>query len=233
MCDSKIVREQIELFRRSFAEHGDSAQATYAGARELQRLRFDRLIDPLLALKRPFSIHDVGAGLCDLRGYLVERGIEHDYSATEIVPEMLEFARNKYPGVRLFNRDILGEEPEDRHDFVVASGVFNMPRGVDVATWDRFVHDMIETMWKMAEVAIAFSFLTAHRTFTDPDLRYRDPGELLEFCVRKLSRFVTLDHGYPLFECTMFVLRPEFVRSRHEGAAFEKYYRHVRIDTEE
>ena len=115
-----LIDAQIEIYRRSFLEHGDSPRATFNARRELQWLRFERLVEPLRALVpgQRFSIHDVGAGLCDLHAYLVERGIEHDYSATEIVPEMIELARRKYPGIDVESRDLLADPPAARWDFV-------------------------------------------------------------------------------------------------------------------
>ena len=229
MSDSKIINEQIEVYRRSFLAHGDSPQATFATGREVQDVRFERIIMPLLAAKTPFSVHDVGAGLCDLHRYLLGRGIEHSYSATEIVPEMVELARGKYPGITVHERDILTETVAERYDFVVQSGVFNIPGESERAAWKRFVLDMIGKMYEMATVATSFNFLTTHRTFTDPDLFYLDPGEVLAFCVKHLSRFVLLDHGYPLFECTATVFKPEFVRSRCTTPGFDKYFKVTRL----
>ncbi len=82
----------------------------------------------------------------------------------------------------------------------------------------------------MAEVAIAFNFLSSYRTFTDPDLFYFDPAEMLDHCVKHLSRFVVLDHGYPLFECTTTVYRPEFVERQYASDRFAKYFDVTRIE---
>lgn len=224
-----LIDAQIEIYRRSFLEHGDSPRATFNARRELQWLRFERLVDPLRALSpERFSIHDVGAGLCDLHAFLIERGIEHDYSATEIVPEMIELARRKYPGLEIERRDLLADPPAERYDFVVTSGMFNLPGDVPREAWRRFCGDMLERMYAMAIQAIAVNFLTSHRTFSDPTLYYLDPGELLHLAMSRLSRFVSIDHSYPLYEYTAVILRPERVSSAHPGEAFDKYLRQPR-----
>jgi len=225
MKDTPLIEAQIELYRRSFLQHGDSPQSTFNARRELQWLRFERLVQPLLGLASRFSIHDVGAGLCDLHAYLRERGVEHDYSATEIVPEMIEHARRKYPDIVVERRDLLLDPPSERYDFVVSSGMFNLPGQVPREDWRRFCFAMLERMFAMASQAIAVNFLTSHRTFTDPTLFYLDPGEALEFCQARLSRFVAIDHSYPLYEYTVVVLRPERVAAAHPGEAFGKYLR--------
>ena len=224
-----LIDAQIEIYRRAFLEHGDSPRATFNARRELQWLRFERLIDPLRALSpERFSIHDVGAGLCDLHAYLLERGIEHDYAATEIVPEMIDLARRKYPGIVIERRDLLAEPPTARYDFVVSSGMFNLPGDVPREDWRAFCEAMLERMFAMATHAVAVNFLTSHRTFSDPTLYYLDPGELIELCQARLSRFVRIDHAYPLYEYTAVILRPERVSSAHPGEAFDKYLRQER-----
>jgi len=229
MSDSTILGNQIELYRRAFLEHGDSPKATFNVSSEAQRLRFERLTRPLREAKSPFSIHDVGAGLCDLHRYLLDRGVEHAYSGTEIVQEMVGLAREKYPEITLYERDILRDEVADRHDFVVLSGLFNIPGATDHESWRRFVFDLLRKMYEMADVAIAFNFLSGYRSFTDPELFYLEPREILDFCMKELSRFVMLDHGYPLFECTATVFRPAFVESRHTEEPFGKYFRVTRL----
>lgn len=229
MADSKIVTEQAEIYRQSFLRHGDAPEATFNNGREVQQLRFERIMRHLLPAKAPFSIHDVGAGLCDLHRYLLDQGIEHRYSATDVVAEMIGLAREKYPGIAVHQRDILSGEVTDRHDFVVLSGVFSIPGKTDREAWDRFVLAMVDRMYEMATVAISFNFLTAYRTFTDPDLHYIEPARVLDHCVKNLSRFVVIDHGYPLFECTATVFRPDHVESRHDDPALARYFKVTRL----
>ena len=229
MSDPKIIQDQAEIYRKSFAQHGDAPRATYNAGREVQDLRFERILRHLIPTRSPFSIHDVGAGLCDLHRYLLDQGVEHSYSGTDVVQEMIDHARNKYPEATLHNRDILGGAVADRHDFVVLSGLFNLPGSTEREAWKQFVLKMTDRMFEMAEVAVAFNFLSSYRTFTDPQLFYIDPAEILDHCMKRLSRFVILDHGYPLFECTATIFRPEFVESEHEGGVLDKYFEVTRL----
>ena len=103
--------------------------------------------------------------------------------------------------------------------------MFNIPGDVPRDEWDRFVEAMLERMFAMATVGISFNFLNAYRTRTDPDLHYLDPRRVVDFCVRRLSRFVRLDASYPLFEATVCVLRPEFVASRFGDETYARYFR--------
>jgi hypothetical protein len=223
---STIAQAQIEVYRREFLEHGDSAKSTFNVERAYQRLRFDRLLRPLPSRRSPFSIHDVGAGLCDLHAYLLEQGVEHRYSGTELVGEMVELARSKYPGVELAQRDVLTGDETAAYDFVVSSGMFNIPGKSDRAAWQEFVEQTIVRMYEMATHAVSFNFLTSHRTRSDPTLHYIAPAALFEFCQR-LSRFVVVDHAYPLYECTIAVIKPATMREGHDDPLFAKYFANV------
>jgi hypothetical protein len=66
ISDQEIIKGQAEICRQSFAQHGDAPSATYNAGREVHNLRFERIMTHLLPARSPFSIHDVGAGLCDL-----------------------------------------------------------------------------------------------------------------------------------------------------------------------
>jgi hypothetical protein len=229
MGHSELIEQQKRIYRDSYLEHGDSPRATFNNDHTVQDLRFERLLAPLISIRSEFSIHDVGAGLCDLHRYLLDRGIDHAYSATEIVPEMVELARKKYPEARIELRDLLRDEGTERHDFVVLSGVFNIPGDTDREVWRDFVLAMLRKMYEMAGCAIAFNFLTAYRTFTDPSLYYVDPLEIFDFCHRDLSRFITLDHAYPLYECSLAVFRPEAIRAVHGREGLGKYFANERF----
>ena len=222
---AEVVQEQRRLYGENFALHGDTPRGIFWNNRETQRLRFEKLLHHFATPSRQFALHDVGCGVCDLHGYLLEKGILHDYSGTEIVPEMIAAAKAKYPGVVLHNRDILSGEVSDRYDVVVLSGALNLPGRIPRSAWEAFCFRMIERMFSMCRQGIAFNFLTTHSTFTDPSLFYMNPAEVLEVCVRRLSRFVFLDHAYPLYEHTVTVLRKEFVRGLYPGSAMDKYFR--------
>jgi hypothetical protein len=229
MSDPKIIEDQAEIYRESFAQHGDAPRATYNAGREVQELRFARLMRYLTPIRSPFSVHDVGAGLCDLHGYLLAQGVEHTYSGTDVVQEMIDHARKKYPDATLYRRDILDGTVADRHDFVVLSGLFNLPGSTERETWKRFVLRMVDAMFEMSKVAVAFNFLSSYRTFTDPELFYIDPAEILDHCMKHLSRLVILDHGYPLFECTATIFRPEFVEQQYRRKGLDKYFEVTRV----
>lgn len=227
MSDEVVIAAQRNAYRANFLEHGDSPLGTYQNNQTTQYLRFERLLRNLVpeAGSRA-TLHDVGSGLCDLYQFISGKGLDVilDYSGTEIVEEMNAAARLKFPRLTLLNRNLLLPS-DDRYDFVVASGTFNLLGGIPESEWRTTCYRLIEAMYARAKRAIAFNFLTSYRTFSDPSLCYFDPREMFDFATTRLSRFVELDASYPLYECTLVAFRPDYVASRNDHPHLAKYFR--------
>lgn len=222
---SEIIEKQIEAYRPNFLTYGDSPKGTFQNNTETQYLRFSKLLENLpIRSGQSFSIHDVGSGTCDLHRFLLNQGIDHVYSGTEIVQEMIDLAQKKYPDVKLFNRDILAVNENEAYDFVVLSGMLNLPGSVQREEWRKFCMLIVLKMFMLAQKAISFNFLTTESTFTDPTLFYLNPSEILTFCQKNLSRFTLVDNSYPLFEVTVTAFKKSHVKERYSTEAFEKYF---------
>jgi hypothetical protein len=226
MSQEKIVEGQLKVYRENFIRFGDTPEGTFHNNRTTQYLRFSRLIEPLLPFAPAgFSLHDDGAGPADLHQYLIDRNIPHQYSGSEIVPEMVETASRKHYDIRMHCRAI-GEAPEDeKYDFVILCGTFNMPGETPHAEWEVFVKETVRKMYSMCRLGISFNFLTSFNTFSAPDLYYINPLEISQFCFTHLSRFTQLDHAYPLYEGTVTVFTKECMKMAYSEEHFAKYFR--------
>lgn len=227
MAEDPIIAAQRAAYQRQFLEHGDTPEGTYQNNRVTQNLRFARILKEIAPhFEEGDTIHDIGSGLCDFYAYMKTLGLDKTltYSGTEIVQEMNDRAKKKYPELQLINRDILKADPSDRYDFVVLSGTFNLLGGVDEEEWRAMCMAMVEKMYGLANKAVAFNMLTSYRTFSDPTLCYFDPAQVLDFAERRLSRFVCMDHCYPLFEFTCTVLKPDYLAAHYDHADLKKYF---------
>jgi SAM-dependent methyltransferase len=223
-AQDRIVAGQLEVYRDNFLRQGDTPQGTYHNDQATQYLRFERLVAPLLPFAGAgFSIHDVGAGSGELHRYLLGRGVEHAYSGSEIVPEMVEAARAKFPEADVRCRSIGEAGADERYDFVVLCGTFNQPGAVPRVEWALFIRETLRRMYAMCRLGISFNFLTSYRTFSLERLHYQDPFEIADFCVRELSRHVMVDHAMPLYEANVTVMRPECLRQSFPQPEFDKY----------
>jgi SAM-dependent methyltransferase len=92
---------------------------------EAQESRFSVLLH--LLPKGAVSILDVGSGLGDLFAFLQQHEISARYTGVDILPEMIDRARRRFPEARFECVDILSDEGwEEAFDVVYASGIFNL-----------------------------------------------------------------------------------------------------------
>lgn len=221
---SQIIDNQRQAYTESFIKHGPTPQGTYQNNTDTQYFRFERLIKNIQPFLPQSTIHDVGSGLCDLHKYLNSLNIEHHYSGTEIVQEMNDYSLREFPGIKLYNRDLLTVDNNETYDFIVLSGTMNLLNDQNPKDWEAYCYRLIQKMYNQANKAISFNCLTSYKTFTDPTLFYFNPQEVFDFCMKNLSRFVTIDHGYPLYEFTCTVFKPDFLAQQYNKPAFHKYF---------
>ena len=225
-----IIEQQIEYYQALVREHGITPQALAHRDEETQNerfYRFDRMWENIIS---PFSVHEIGCGLGHHAQYLADRFPHAVYSGTDIVPEFIEACHTRFPSLAFYNRDIIAHLPEDRYDFVVLSGTFNGRLEATPAQWDHFIRALMLAMYRMCTKGIAVNFLTS---YADPEymkdyLHYQCEGDILDFVVRNISRHVEMDMAGPLYEYTLRIYRPEYMKSLYHTDAFTRYFRGVR-----
>ena len=221
--NDRIIENQKKIYGDAFTKHGATPKGTFQNNIETQYLRYDRLIRNLKEYLPGSTIHDVGAGVCDLHRYLLINKIEHQYSGTEIVQEMIEYSLKEYRNIKLYNRDLL-KVTNETYDYTVLSGTLNLFNDIDKKNWEEYSYNIIKKMFAISRKGIAFNFLTSYNTFSQDDLIYFDPSKVFKYCIKNLSRFVVIDHSYPLYEATATVFKKDFLKSVYVGSAFDKYF---------
>ena len=218
-----ISERQRDLYQESLDEHGDSPCSTRWNDPVTQHLRFERLVKEIEPFLPGNSVYDVGCGFGELGGYLAQLGAGCTYSGIEIVAGMADMGRARL-GVDIIVDDFIARDYEVHYDFVVASGVFNMPGEVESDEWNLYCQAMTKKMFTLAGKGIVFNGLTTFCDFRRDDLHYWDPAQVLSFCQSELSRFCILDHAYPLYEWTLTVFRQDFVRDAYTQHELAKYF---------
>jgi hypothetical protein len=224
MNSDKIIKDQIDIYLENFLQNKDSSLGTFQNDRATQYMRFEHIVKPFKEiLNENVSFHDFGCGVCDMHEYLNLQNIKHDYSGTEIIQEMIDHAKQKFPGIKVYNRDVLKEEVTDKYDIVVFSGGLYLPGNIPHPEWEKFVFSIIHKMWDMAKIGISFNLLTTYSTYKRDDLFYVDPRDMFDYCVKNFSRFVTLDHCYPLYEWTISIFKKEYMQQKYTQPELQKY----------
>jgi hypothetical protein len=54
---------------------------------------------------------------------------------------------------------------------------------------------------------LGFNFISSHVNFTETEVAYYDPAEVLDLCIKNLTRKLTMYHHYERCDVAMFLYR--------------------------
>jgi SAM-dependent methyltransferase len=201
-----LKRAVVEHYERQLERHGPTAEGMDWKDEASQKLRFEVLCGVCDLEGR--SVHEIACGAGHLWDFMKARGIRTSaYSGSDLSQAMVEAARALHPDVSFEQRDFLVEPVDESYDVVLCSGLFHVKLDRSDEEWRSFLRECVRRMYAMCRVAIAFNLMSDLVDYRSDDLYYADAGEMLDFCRSELSRFVTLRHDYPLYECTLYVYR--------------------------
>ncbi len=164
----------------------DAAQEHYDvldwASAEAQTARFQVLVDilerrGLLEIPQKTSLLDVGCGLTDLASFLQDQGRRVEYTGLELVPEMAETARKKFPERNIVVADIVEHPPfePDSFDCVFCSGVFNLETGDN----HTYIEHALRNVTRIARNCAVVNFLHERARFHYGHCHYYSPTEML------------------------------------------------------
>jgi SAM-dependent methyltransferase len=194
--NQQVVRDFFQLHVQLY---GDDWRALGWQSHYTQQRRFAVLADiGPLAHKR---VLDVGCGLGHLYEYLQTQGIPVTYTGYDLLPDMIKRARQRFPEVHFEVRDVLQGLGEERFDYILSSGAFNVNFGDNIRAVQQVLRDMAQHCTK--GVAINFLKRTVDAS-DDPIFQYYHPQEMLAFCQTLCPR-VRLHEGYLYNDFTLYL----------------------------
>jgi SAM-dependent methyltransferase len=190
----------IADYRSRFQKYGDAPEAVQLSL-EGQRFRFRQLMK--IADLRNRRVLDLGCGIGDFYPPLIERFGQLDYTGIDLVPEMINYAAKKYQPARFLCRDLFTDSLDETFDYVLISGVFNnaLPES------DSYMRELLTLAFKYCKFGLGFNFLSSYANFTDPEMAYHDPAQIVEFSLRNLTRKVEMHHHYERTDVVVFAYR--------------------------
>ncbi|HVN21450.1 MAG TPA: class I SAM-dependent methyltransferase [Dongiaceae bacterium] len=210
--------DYIERYEKRLHEFGYSPQTLGWGVHGRQEIRFSVLAEH--ALRRPeSSVLDVGCGFCDLWEFLRSGGWRGHYTGIDIVPGLLEVARQRQPTLDIREGDITDSSFSlDEYDFVIASGIFNgaLPGGGN----ELHIEAGLKRMFEHCRMATCVDFLTTNVDFKKPGAHHTDPA-WARAVAKTLSRRVVLREDYMPFEFSIFLFRDDSISERNVYRRFE------------
>lgn len=210
--------DYVQRYEKRLQEFGYSPETLGWGIHGRQEVRFSVLAEFALSMPKS-SVLDVGCGFCDLYDFLSKRGWQGRYTGIDIVPGVLDIARQRHPDLDIRELDITDNSfPALVYDFVISSGAFNaaLPSGGNKA----HIEAALRSMHERCRLAICVDFLSSYVDFQKPGAHHTDPAWALA-AARHLTRRISLRHDYMPYEFALFLFCNDAVSERNVFQRFE------------
>lgn len=220
MALSRRDQKRIEkYYGDSLATYGPESAASVHWTDQLgQYTRFRVLVG--IGNLNGQSILDVGCGTGEMYKFLHEEKIWPKYHGIDVVPELVEASRERFPEGDFAVADIFDLNPPGRarngaqnsktrnpggysFDFVFASGTLTFK----VADNLRYYEMMIEKMWSLARKGLAFNMLRRDVHIDSDIYAAYDPKEIAGFCQNLPGGSVEIVIDYLPQDFTVYVRR--------------------------
>jgi len=203
MEKESISKAINEYYTEKILKFGKCPQGVDWKDEQSQRLRYEKIVE-LFKCDSNFTVADYGCGYGFFSQYLKEKGISGSYSGYDISAEMIK-AANAFsdPNITFIN----SEKLEEKYDYIVASGIFNVKFSFDDHEWSKMVLEKIDYFNAYSNKGFAFNCLSTYSDIEKrrADLFYADPLFIFDLCKKKFSKNVALLHDYDLYEFTIIV----------------------------
>jgi trans-aconitate methyltransferase len=195
-------KEIIERYEKRLGEFGHDVRTLASGTDEKQHTRYRALLD--IGIRSGDSILDLGCGFGDFNIFLLDEGIEVNYTGYDIVPGLIDMARTMQPSAHFEVRDIQDNPPGEQFDWVVSSQAFNNRLKYE----DNFelVKDVVSIAFRSCRNGLAIDMMGDYVDFIEDRLYYFNPEKAFSFAKSITSR-VTLRHDYLPHEFCIYVFK--------------------------
>ena len=211
----KVSQTLKEHYESTFEIYGPTSMGVDWGEDEKNlNLRYDKMLAVLQdsKLSSP-TLLDVGCGFGGLLRYADTKGLSLGYAGVDVAENMIKCARKGFPKNQFFLGDVLEIDFEEKYSHVVCNGILTQKLNVPGLAMDEYAHKLIRRIYDLCLEGIAFNVMTTKVNHFANNLYYRNPAELLSWCMSEVTRHVKIDHAYPLFEYTIYLYREPQVKA--------------------
>jgi cyclopropane fatty-acyl-phospholipid synthase-like methyltransferase len=205
----RLLRQAAEYYSEKIRRQGEGAEGMDWRDRASQYLRFERLVAQLKPTPGA-SLLDVGCGSGELLAFCRQVGWQPNYFGIDVSEEMVASCNRRF-GSGVAATIPLAELVRQgrRYDFVIASGTFNVRQQSPEDEWRRFVECSVAEMFTLARRAAAFNIMSTRVDYRYDHLFYADVEDVARLADRCGTRDFLIDHGYPLFEMTVTLVKEQ------------------------
>ncbi|MBI2573026.1 class I SAM-dependent methyltransferase [Candidatus Woesearchaeota archaeon] len=155
------------------------------------------------------TILDVGCGIGGLYGYLISQGIHTQFTGVDILPEMIEHAKRRFPvatTTAAFKVCNILKEELPQYDYVFCIGALN----ISSEGFDMFFRSMIKKMIQLAKKGVGLNFLCNKEKLSAGPYHFENPQTLKEELEAEYNVRIEMDVEKSLDgECCLFIYKKE------------------------
>lgn len=200
-------RAIIQWYRENLKKHGYSPK-TLGWHKNRQDIRFKVLSE--IGYLDNCSILDVGCGFGDLYGFLIKKGLDIRYTGYDINENLIEIAKEVYPGAIFEVIDIEESKINNKFDWVFSCGIFNNK----ISDNESNIQSMLKRMVEICNKGVASDFISSYVDFKNEETHHTIPEEIFSFC-KTLSKRVVLRHDYMPFEFCIYIYKDNEINQRN------------------
>ncbi|MDQ0273387.1 class I SAM-dependent methyltransferase [Cytobacillus purgationiresistens] len=197
-----------DFYQKDLEGITDTYQDVQWGSKASQNIRFEYLYKLFNEnTSDRVSILDVGCGLGHFYKFLIENNKPDVlYTGLDIHSTFIEFLRTKYPNNNFINKSLFELEVDNKFDYLVASGIFNIGN-IDI-NMDQYLKSSIEKMFNLCDKGIAFNLLShfTPKHYIGAIETYFNPTDVLDFCFNFTNK-INLYHSYRLNDFTIIMYK--------------------------
>ena len=204
MSDS--IKQSVSVYYTAkLKKFGTTPQGVDWNSEESQALRFAQLTKVLSRDSVTFTVLDWGCGYGALYNFLVNGGLSFRYSGYDLSLDMINACKTKFsnkPAQWFTNEELLPV-----HDYIIASGIFNVKMEFSNEEWLVYILKTLNTINRLSKRGFSFNILTSYsdKEYMKDNLFYADPCFFFDYCKKNFSREVALLHDYQLYEFSIIV----------------------------
>ncbi len=193
----------ITYYENCLERDQDEAKMVGWRSKRRQDLRF-KIVSQIDDLNHN-SVLDLGCGLGALGEFFQKQEIQVDYTGYEIGGRMVNMAKNLRPYLRIKEVDILEDDVQERFDWILSSGVFNLRLNDNRA----FLEKMLARSFEICELGVGVNMLSTYVDYQDVELYYARPEEVFALA-KTMTRRVALRYDYMPYEFTVYLYKTDF-----------------------
>jgi SAM-dependent methyltransferase len=209
----------VAHYEACLKRHGVGARAVDWKSEADAALRYDIMLGVVSDPAEPATLLDFGCGLAGLKDHMACKAWPAiAYTGLEISPEFAAAAQTTHPGTRILCLDVLvNPDALGAFDYIVMNGIFTRRHTLSVEVMRTYFEQLVLLMFSKCRRGLAFNVMSKSVDWESEALFHAEPGALLEFVARKVTRHYVLRNDYGLHETTLYLYRePVAARQRAE-----------------